>query len=459
MWGKSPAAQSMPSSRSEAVGKPRTEDLGIRQFTGSAMRSILADVRAAFGPGAIILKQESGNGRIRITACSEGQLSKLVSGRDAFGHGLSATDSSGAGTPGPDATARSRIRSGAFDDDVFGIGPVRETRVRSSDPAQSSQPRPPRRVADVELPADETTGRSWWSRAKATTFQGHAGTTHSGTTHSGTTHSGTTHAGTTHAGTTHAGTTHAVTTDADAQLLADLNYSESVVPQLVGETDGAGLAERIARQLVEPGGPITADPDTGTLLPGAYRFSGPAGHGKTSLISRLATAFVLAHGTDGVVLLSTDQDRLGGTLKLARLSQLLGVDFHVTEETDIPLWCRQGHRLLLIDTDGEPSTAKRTRNSPTDVLVLSAVAQNRLLARALDSASPDCVIALIQLDQAETLGSTFSVLLGDDHLRRPIEWLGFGQSIDDSHSAASIANVSQWALRGVDRSGKRTNFS
>lgn len=414
MWGKSAAASATRTSGSESAAEPGTDDSGVRHFTGTVMRSVLADVRTAFGPDAIILKQQSSNGRIRITACSETQLGKLTRPQDVFD-----ADPSGSNAfeTGPFRNDRSR-------EDVFGVGPVAETRSGSIgvDPNRPTAPRS--RVADVLLPTEETGIRSWWGRNRSTTPPGHARSAH-----------------------------------ADAELLADLDYSEAVVERLVSETDGSGLAERIARQLVAPRGPITADLDTGTLLPGAYRFSGPAGHGKTALIARLATAFVLAHGTEGVVLVSTDQDRLGGTLKLDRLAQLLGVDFRVIEEADIPMWCRQGNRLLLIDTDGEPSTAKRTRTSPVDVLVLSAVAQPRLLARALDAASPDCVIALTQLDQAETLGSALSVLLADEQLNRPVEWLGFGQTIDDSHGAANIANVSQWALRGVDRSANRTNFS
>ncbi len=412
MRGKSSTSSSTQAAKapakSAAAVKSRNEELGIRQFTGSAMRSVLADVRAAFGPDAIILKQDSNNGRIRITACSERQLNNLA--------------------PALDAIAPATIGSTVFGAAEFGVGPVPESGLPPQQTGLDSQPRedasPRSRVATVDWPTQQPAGGGWWGRKRAKNIQ-----------------------------------TQPETANADAQLLTDLDYSESVIAHLVSESDGVGLAERIARQLVEPTGPITADLDTGTLLPGAYRFTGPSGHGKTALISRLVTSFVLVHGTEGVVLLSTDQHRLGGTLKLEHLAQLLGVDFHVTDEPDVSAWCRQGHRLLLIDTDGEPSTTRRTRGSPIDVLVLSAVAQPRLLARALERASPDSVIALTQLDQAETLGAAFSVLLADERAARPIEWLGFGQTIDDSHCAANLANVSQWALRGVDRSGKRTNFS
>lgn len=411
MRGKSSALSSTQASKSAAAVKPKNEELGIRQFTGGVMRSVLADVRAAFGPDAMILKQESNNGRIRITACSERQLSNLA--------------------PALDAVAQESISPSAFGSTGFGVGPVQEsgstgpTGPRAGlDSEWGNEASTRSRVATVDWPVQEPSGGSWWGRKSSKSIQ-----------------------------------TQPESTNADAQFLVKLDYSESVVAHLVSETDGVGLAERIARQLVEPGGPITADFDTGTLLPGAYRFIGPSGHGKTALISRLVTSFVLMHGTEGVVLLSTDQNRLGGTLKLAHLAQLLGVNFHVTEENELSIWCRQGYRLLLIDTDGEPPTTRRSRGSPIDVLVLSAVAQPRLLAKALDRASPDSVIALTQLDQAETLGAVFSVLLTEEHAARPIEWLAFGQTIDDSHCVANFANVGQWALRGVDRSGMRTNFS
>lgn len=415
MRGKSSAASLTQPKKSAAALKPGTtgqDELGIRQFTGSAMRAVLADVRAAFGPDAIILKQESGNGRIRITACSERQLNKLA--------------------PAVETSASDVTDLGAEGFAAFGVGPVQETETTQArtqprarpDSKRSNESSSLSRVATVDLPTPESSSGGWWGRRSSKNKQAQI-----------------------------------ETTSADALLLAELDYSEAVVAHLVGETDGVGLAERIARQLVEPSGPITSDLDTGTILPGAYRFSGPAGQGKTALISRLVTSFVLEHGTEGVVLLSTDTDRLGGTLKLAHLAQLLGVACHVIEEAELSVWYRQGHRLLLIDTDGEPPTGRRTRGSPIDVLVLSAVAQPQLLARALERASPDSVIALTQLDQAQTLGAVFSVLLADDRAARPVEWLGFGQSIDDSHCAANLANVSQWALRGVDRSGKRTNFS
>lgn len=408
MRSKSSAASSTQPNKAAVAVKPSNDELGIRQFTGSAMRTVLADVRAAFGPDAIILKQESSNGRIRITACSQRQLNKLAPALE---------------TSVPEVTD-----FGAEDFAAFGVAPVQEFEATQpgarSDSKRSNESSSRSRVATVDLATPESASGSWWGRRGSKNKQ-----------------------------------VQLEAASADALLLAELDYSESVVAHLVGETDGVGLAERIARQLVEPTGPITSDLDTGTILPGAYRFSGPSGQGKTALISRLVTSFVLEHGTEGVVLLSTDTDRLGGTLKLEHLARLLGVEFHVTEEAELSLWYRQSHRLLLIDTDGEPPTGRRTRGSPIDVVVLSAVAQPQLLARALERASSDSVIALTQLDQAQTLGAIFSVLLADDRSARPIEWLGFGQSIDDSHCAANLANVSQWALRGVDRSGKRTNFS
>jgi signal recognition particle GTPase len=94
-----------------------------------------------------------------------------------------------------------------------------------------------------------------------------------------------------------------------------------------------------------------------------------------------------------------------------------------------------------------------------DIVVLSAVAQPRLLARALAGATPASVVALTHLDQAETIGAALSVLVADERSDWPLEWLGFGQSIDDYHSLADLATVSQWALRGVYRSGMHANYS
>ncbi len=44
----------------------------VRHFTGPNMRSVLADVRAAFGRDALILNQEQAHGRVRVTASGAG---------------------------------------------------------------------------------------------------------------------------------------------------------------------------------------------------------------------------------------------------------------------------------------------------------------------------------------------------------------------------------------------------
>ena len=208
MRNKSSAASSTQPNKAAVAVKPRKDELGIRQFTGSAMRTVLADVRAAFGPDAIILKQESSNGRIRITACSERQLNKLAPPLE---------------TSVPEVTD---FRAEDFA--AFGAGPVQEleaTQPRArSDSKRQNESSSRSRVATVDLPTPESSSGGWWGRRGSKNKQ-----------------------------------VQLEAASADALLLAELDYSEFVVAHLVGETDGVGLAERIARQLVEPTGPITSD--------------------------------------------------------------------------------------------------------------------------------------------------------------------------------------------------------
>ena len=392
MWGKS-------STPATPVATPPASEPAVRQFTGTNMRALLAEVRQVFGRDAVILKQESRDGRICITACSERQLVAM--------------------TP---------------PDDAFGIGPIREAAETSGFandpiPGPERERRPGRALADrisaIDLPETNPVRRGWLGR----------------------------------------GGRRNRSPQVDTDLLLALHYHADFVTQLVDDPQGEDTAESVACALVDERGARTIDETSGTLLPGVYRFVGPAGHGKTSLIAKLATAFVLAQGRDGVVLASTDQHRLGGTLKLERLAQLLDVPFHVIETKDIPTLMRSRPRLLLIDTDGRESPGERSRQAPVDILVLSAVAQPAQLTRALEQAGQDSVVALTQLDLADTLGEPLSVLATATDTLRPLEWLVFGESIDDSHVGADVANVSQWALRGidrlqgVDRSGMRTNFS
>lgn len=176
---------------------------------------------------------------------------------------------------------------------------------------------------------------------------------------------------------------------------------------------------------------------------GVYRFIGPTGHGRTTLIGKLATAWVLEHGPKNVVLASTDRQRFGATLLLERMAELIGVPFHVIEAADIPALIARKPSLLLIDTDGGMAEGRGIEpvDGVIDVLVVAATAEPELLARAVHAAPRDAEIALTQLDQTAAPGRALSILWNERPHGRVLDWISYGQSVDASHAPACVGSL------------------
>ncbi|HEX4052039.1 MAG TPA: flagellar biosynthesis protein FlhF [Steroidobacteraceae bacterium] len=206
--------------------------------------------------------------------------------------------------------------------------------------------------------------------------------------------------------------------------LARLGLDRALAVKLIEELPAGLSAEQVqrmpyallARRLVTCASP--------TERSGAIALIGPPGSGKTTTLAKLATRYVLEQDAANLVIISTDDERLGSHEQLACLGRLLGVRVETvvgTEElakriTALP------NRCILIDTPGvsarDAAAAQRYRelrercDSLTQMLVLPASAQGGVIEDAVAHFGPplaDCCV-LTRIDEAVSLGGVLSVL-------------------------------------------------
>ena len=148
-------------------------------------------------------------------------------------------------------------------------------------------------------------------------------------------------------------------------------------------------------------------------------FLGSSGTGKTTTIAKLATQYVLEHGTNNIVLATLDSYRVGGKEQLRSYARILGVPLRsinsVTELNDLLGQFHQ-RKLILLDTAGlsprdtrykEQIELLQSTNKPVHkTLVFSAISQLPALQQTVNTyqslRSESCVIT--KLDEANSLG-------------------------------------------------------
>jgi flagellar biosynthesis protein FlhF len=161
---------------------------------------------------------------------------------------------------------------------------------------------------------------------------------------------------------------------------------------------------------------------------GIYSFLGTTGVGKTTTIAKLAARHVMAHGSDSVVLLTTDTYRIAAHNQLQSLAKILNVTVKVIENLqDLPRYINEcsHHSLVLIDTPGmghnDPLLKQhlhilRECKQVKNMLVLSANSQYQMLKASLHSyrlaGLHSCV--LTKLDECANLGDAIGVLYEQD---------------------------------------------
>lgn len=176
---------------------------------------------------------------------------------------------------------------------------------------------------------------------------------------------------------------------------------------------------------------------------GVFAFVGPAGVGKTTTISKIATRFVLENGAENLALITTDSYRIAGHEQLATLGRILKVPVRVvTEQQSLDQILRSLSRkkLILIDTAGlshkdqvHSEQMQMLNSMGQDIqrwLVLSSTSQRRILDKAVNEYKhlnlDGCI--LTKLDESASLGEALSVAI---EAQLAIAYITDGQNIPD----------------------------
>jgi flagellar biosynthesis protein FlhF len=206
--------------------------------------------------------------------------------------------------------------------------------------------------------------------------------------------------------------------------LANLGLDRALALQIVGDLPAGISSEQLQRTpyaMLARRIPVCAPPVDRS---GALLLVGPPGGGKTTTLSKFAARYVLEQDAANLLLISTDDERIGSHEQLRSLGRLLGVRV----ETVVGLSALAARiealpgRMILIDTPGAVSRdlaaaaqyrALRTRcKTLQTLLVLPSSAQGGVIDDAVDNFGigvSNCC-ALTRIDEAVSLGGVLSAL-------------------------------------------------
>ena len=249
--------------------------------------------------------------------------------------------------------------------------------------------------------------------------------------------------------------------------LANLGLERTLALQIVGDmpamlttdqaqrTPYAMLARRI--QVCPP--PLQRS--------GAIAMLGPAGAGKTTTLAKLAARYVLEHDAANLVLISTDDERLGSHEQLRSLGRVLGARVETVgthEELAKRVQALAG-RFILADTPGTSGRdaeaaarfgALRKRCAGLQLmLTLPASAQSGVIDETIvnyGTAVAHCC-TLTRLDEAVSFGGVLSALAQS---QLPVAYVCDGPAIPDD---LKPARAHQLVARAIELSRQAQNFA
>lgn len=236
------------------------------------------------------------------------------------------------------------------------------------------------------------------------------------------------------------------------EKLKGLGLSEFVISRLIDDIDLKGREDDWNRLLAHLADYIPVR-SSASEFRGCIAFMGPTGVGKTTTIGKIAAQHVLKHGSEGVVLITTDTYRIAAHEQLRTFGRILNVPVEVVNEySDLnEVLAKYAHySLVLVDTAGmNPRDSnlerqllmmKRARASLKKLLVLPCTSQRQVLKTVTEVYSQvqldGCVLS--KLDESASLGEAISVVIEEG---LPVVYIADGQRIPDDIEPARAHNL------------------
>ncbi len=199
---------------------------------------------------------------------------------------------------------------------------------------------------------------------------------------------------------------------------------------------------------------------------GVMALVGPTGVGKTTTTAKLAANYVMEHGNDSLLLVTTDSYRIGAQQQLAIYAELLNVEMYALADgatLDALQEKMRGKRLILVDTVGMSQRDQRLahkiaalgaqeyRDATRMVLLLNAASQQETLDEVariyqqisadIESPIQDCI--LTKLDEAAKLGGVLDTVIRHQF---KVTACSNGQRVPEDLVQANIEQIVQDSL-------------
>lgn len=241
-----------------------------------------------------------------------------------------------------------------------------------------------------------------------------------------------------------------------AELLAAL-------PAELADTSQENQRAWLQRQLVARLA-VTLEPEALLDQGGVIALVGPTGVGKTTTTAKLAARYVMRHGPERAVLVTTDAYRIGAQDQLRIYADLMGIEMHALE-ADRPLESLLPQlvdkHLVIVDTVGMSQRDRRLleqiahlRGDSRDVrlvLLLNAASQGETIdevvttylqsARAVGGRLEDAI--LTKQDEAARLGGALDTLIRHG---LTLHFVSHGQRVPEDLGLADAQELIREAL-------------
>lgn len=251
----------------------------------------------------------------------------------------------------------------------------------------------------------------------------------------------------------------------------DLSRKEPMRMQMIRRLCLLGIDREFARKVVEPVKLSTASEHSWheVLVSLSHRLKtqekdllkqggvlaliGNSGAGKTTSLVKLAARFAMRHGRENVMILSTDDYRVGARAQLQAYAEIMQIPMQMVTSAEqlrrsIQAYS-QTRRLILIDTPGlsfnderRKELLKLLRSVPEVrcqlVMPASAHAGNQKhTLKQFAAFKPEAVI-LSKLDETTTLGGSLSLLAGNN---MPVSYISAGAKVPEDIEAARATRL------------------